>query len=97
MTEQHKQPRPNWRERAACKGTFDRDMDVWDLDEQRRTKWARRYCTETCALCPVTRECAADALERGAVGVFRAGIPCRGMTAPRAEVQLLLEVVANGC
>lgn len=60
----------SWRDRAACAGRTKPADDLPGLSVRQRREVARWYCLE----CPVVRECAADALDRGDIGVIRGGL-----------------------
>lgn len=62
----------SWRDRAACAGRTEPPIDLPRMSLNDRRRIARWYCLE----CPVKRECADDALDRGDVGVIRAGVWC---------------------
>lgn len=80
-----------WTTRAKCAG---RDPLTYELDTFKGDKdmLARGLCLG----CPVTRECAADALDPLAVGTVRAGtwIPEKSGT-PRRRVRRRLAAVAR--
>lgn len=88
---EHNAPRRKWTARAKC---ADRDPLMYELDTFKGDKdmLARGLCLG----CPVTRECAADALWPLAVGTVRAGtwIPEKSGT-PRRRVRRRLAAVAR--
>ncbi len=83
----------SWRDRADCLGREWPPYDLPAMSVAERRKVARWYCLE----CPVVRECAADALDRGDIGVIRGGLwLSKASTGQSKMTRRALEAVAEG-
>lgn len=85
--------RTDWINVAQCVG---RNPQDYELDDYRGDRDAR--AVELCAGCPVTRECAAAALDPLAVGTVRAGVWVHDSprTGTRAITRRRLQAIALG-
>lgn len=85
--------RTDWIDAAQCRG---QNPQAYELDDYRGDRDAR--AVELCAGCPVTRECAAAALDPLAVGTVRGGvwITDSPRTGTRAITRRRLQAIALG-
>lgn len=87
---------PEWHRDGLC-ARPGQDPRRWDADDDRRTSRAQKLvrAQKACTGCPVIRECAAEALDHGSVGVVRAGIELAGKPSPGAR-QALTGIANHG-